>query len=315
MNDLEWLDDAALGLREAIESEAPATPDLADVLARARCIDADAVPADLQDGTAGGPDEPDEDERHVPELAAFTDALQREVEADVERRGLEPTSPPRPASSRRSWVAVLAVAAAVLVAVGLATRDPASARLDPETAPLSMVAKTVEALEAEGAWERPKATPRPAPPRPQTPEVEPTPVESPEQVDTVAPTADAPTRAKPRLGLDELEQRAMAAWKAGELDRAESLLRKVIARAGKGTKAELAYGDLFALAKQRGGAGKQAKVWRQYLRKFPHGRHADDARAGLCMRASGEAASKCWTEYLAKHPSGAHATRAHRAID
>lgn len=316
MNELDWMQDAALGLRAEIEQECDATPgqpDLADVLARARAIDAEAVPAGLV-----ALDDVDDEEIVDPELAVFTEALRDEVEADVVERTLHPAAPPvAPTRRRRAFVAIAAVAAILLAVIGLGTLQPDVARIDAESAPASMAAKTVETLTEDGAWSRPEApavTPEPAPRRQVAPKsVEPEPMPEP-AVETPETTA-APKARRPRVSLDELENQAMAAWKANELAKAEALFRKIIARAGRGKRAELAYADLFALAKQQGGAAAQAKVWRQYLRTFPKGRHADDARAGLCMRASGPAATECWSNYLDAHPGGAHASRAQRAIE
>ncbi len=316
MNELEWMQDAALGLRAEIEAEGVGRRDLADVLARARAIDADAVPPGL---TALG-DDGDEAELADAELAVFADALRHEVEGDVEDRAMHPATPPveEAPARRRAWAILGVLAAAVVAVVAVDALRPDVAQLDAEATPGSMASKTVDALAEDDAWtkaaeesKRPEVAPKPrSGPRPEAvPEAAPT-----LEIEAEPESRPAP-RAKRRPTLDELERDAMAAWKAGELARAESLLRVIIGRAGRGTKAELAYGDLFSLAKQRGGATQQTKVWRQYLEKFPNGRHADDARAGLCMRASGEAASKCWAKYLDKHPRGAHASRARRAVE
>ena len=316
MNELDWMQDAALGLRAEIEQEcdtSPGQPDLADVLARARAIDAEAVPEGLV-----ALDDIDGEEIVDPELAVFADALRDEVEADVAERTLHPAAPPAsPTWRRRAVVGVAAIAALLLAVLGLGTFQPDVARIDAESAPASMAAKTVETLAEDGAWSRPEApavAPKdePQPRRRVAPEPKPA---EPEPVVDVPETVDVPRTRRPRISLDELENQAMAAWKANELAKAEGLFHKIIARAGRGKRAELAYADLFALAKQRGGAAAQAKVWRQYLRTFPKGRHADDARAGLCMRASGDAATQCWSNYLDAHPGGAHASRAQRAIE
>ena len=42
-----------------------------------------------------------------------------------------------------------------------------------------------------------------------------------------------------------------------------------------------AYADLFTLAHQARDDKAQRKWWRAYLRRFPHGRFADDSRAGF----------------------------------
>ena len=95
---------------------------------------------------------------------------------------------------------------------------------------------------------------------------------------------------------------------------AERLFRRLAKRAGRGRLGDLAYGDLFTLARQRDERGKEAELWREYLRRFPDGRFADDARAGLCRRASGSAQLQCWERYLEDEPDGAHRAQARRAL-
>ena len=75
--------------------------------------------------------------------------------------------------------------------------------------------------------------------------------------------------------------------------------------------AEAAYGDLFALERRLG--GDAVTLWRAYLRQFPRGRYADDARAGVCRREPAADRGQCWTEYLAAHPDGAHRREAEQA--
>lgn len=296
--DRQWIRDAALGMREDIEAElrsTPGRPDLADVLARARAIDDDAVPSTLRATSEAKGDA----EQFDPELALFASALADEVEADVDARAMLPAA--TTSKPRRMWVATLAVAAAVLAMVVAVSPGSPSSSSDTAAQP-NMAPKTADTDRAEEAWKSAPVRPAPTPEPPSEAAPEP------------APERPTP-RAKPRRSLDDLEREAMAAWKAGELERAETLFRTIIRRAGRGPKAELAYGDLFALTKQRGGKATQSRTWRQYLRRFPNGQHADDARAGLCMRAADHAASKCWRDYLSKHPQGAHAAQARRALE
>lgn len=321
MNGLDGIEDAASALRSDIELELehlPGVPDLADVLARARAIDADAVPEGLgmiDDDADGLSDEQPLDAG----LAVFAAALRTEIEEDVDDRAMQPSIVPASgASTRQPWGVWVALAAVVLAVIGIATLGPSGEHRQLEDTPASMASKSLGDMAANGAWTQAvEPPPEPIVRKRALPSeaVVPPPAEAlaGPAVETEAPQTWTRVPRPKRPSLDALEADAMAAWKAGELDRAESLLRTIIRRAGRGTKAELAYADLFALEKQRGGATKQAQVWRQYLRRFPKGRHADDARAGLCMRTSGEAASTCWSDYLAKHPRGAHVKRAQRA--
>jgi hypothetical protein len=111
-----------------------------------------------------------------------------------------------------------------------------------------------------------------------------------------------------------LEDEAQALWARGELAAAEQKLREVLRVAGGTRRAELAYGDLFALVRQMHGADGQAVVWREYLGKFPDGRFADDARAGLCQRTAADGRAACWRGYLVRHPDGAHRGAAEAAL-
>ncbi|MEE9384305.1 MAG: hypothetical protein V3V08_12940 [Nannocystaceae bacterium] len=114
--------------------------------------------------------------------------------------------------------------------------------------------------------------------------------------------------------LRDLDAKAQALWREGELEAAERSFRRVIKLAGRGAIADLAYGDLFTLARQRGAPGDESKLWRQYIRRFPHGRFSDDVRAGLCRRANPSSAATCWRMYLDQHPGGSHAVEATRSL-
>ncbi|MCA9662706.1 MAG: hypothetical protein KC486_30480 [Myxococcales bacterium] len=132
--------------------------------------------------------------------------------------------------------------------------------------------------------------------------------------------ADAPRPAKtrreiaPESELEALDRQAQAAWRRGDLGEAERLLAALTERGGTSGHAELAFGDLFTLAHQRGRPAAQARYWRSYLRVFPRGRFADDARAGLCRQREGTAAATCWRRYLVRHPQGSHRVEAEEAL-
>lgn len=113
--------------------------------------------------------------------------------------------------------------------------------------------------------------------------------------------------AKPQASL---EDEAQVLWERGELVAAEQKFREVLKVAGNRRRAELAYGDLFALVRQLPGADTQAAVWHEYLDRFPRGQFADDARAGLCQRAQVSERAACWRNYLVNHPEGAHRKQA-----
>ncbi len=294
-------------------ARAAPVPDIADVWARVAAIDESLVPDDL---------ELDDDESSVVPLARarallssserddlgpFTAALRERVETQLQERGMAEI-PTRKLPAVRVSTAVLAIAAAlVLAAIGgfVAVR----ARVLPTG---GEAPHTVERMLAtDGAWvpRTPShATERVSPPKP-APIVE-APIETP-AIETPAP------RVRPKVDvdaeLDELEARAQALWQTGDLAGAEKLLREVIRRARRGVRVELAYGDLFAIARQRGGRTAQIAVWREYLRRSPDGRFSDDVQAGLCRHAPSADVADCWTEYLRARPNGAHAKEARKS--
>lgn len=316
MNEGEEVLDFAEALGLELEDElrtSPIVPDLADVFARARAIDETAIPDGLHpDVDLPGLDDEDlsEDAPLGLDLAMFASAMREDVEQD-----LEETQQARPRPRRRvtSFATIAAVAAALLVAfVSLPRLMPLIAEQGVDPGPVvepHLREGDTEALEFEAHDQRPRQ-PKPPAPRPAPPEVEQTVPEVPPEPQVVPPKPP-----KPRASLADLEAEAKALWASGDLAAAEAVLRKVIARAGRAERAELAYGDLFAIARQRGGGSAQAKVWREYLRRFPKGRYADDARGGLCRRASADDRGACWSDYLTEHPNGVHAAEARRATE
>lgn len=138
------------------------------------------------------------------------------------------------------------------------------------------------------------------------------PAEETEQVEDAAPARRKQRRAAPTL--DELDARAQQQLGEGDREAARATLENIVRKAGKSSMAQLAYGDLFTLAHARGDTKEQKALWKAYLRKFPSGRFADDARAGLCRHASEDAVDGCWADYLADFPKGAYRGQAHRAL-
>jgi hypothetical protein len=290
-------------------------PDIDDVWARVREIDESLLPADL-DAAA----DYDEDDGVLPfararamhstaehDLAPFAAALRQRIEGDLQERGLTEI-PARKLRLVRASTAVLALAAAlVLVVLGgtammrgrmLGTNDGTS-RIEGRMLADGAWIPRPERHASEGIAPAPRVDPEPAPAVVETPVPEPAPRVRPPKLDDDAL-------------LDDLEARAQAAWRAGDLEGAEKLLREVIRRSRRGVRVELAYGDLFAIARQRGGASAQVAIWREYLKRAPNGRFADDVQAGLCRHAPADDAADCWADYLQAHPQGAHAKEARR---
>ena len=296
-----WLDEHAT----------PPARDLADVLARAEAMSDEPLPASLRDGlddddALGGTDVPD------PELATFARDLRSVREDHLRERELE-AIPPVPQTATRKWMpyALAGLAAAALLVLGVARFSPDVATLRIEEQANAAERSAIGRADGGRAKLREAAAPterkvvREAP----VPEEA---IDAPEPEPETAPEPEATDAKGPRVTVEDLEQQAREAWKNGDLARAQRLFRMVVRRSGHSTRAELAYGDLFSVVKQRSGSSEQAKLWREYLRRFPRGRYADDARAGLCRRASEATQAECWADYLQAHPKGAHAQQARR---
>jgi hypothetical protein len=306
------------------ERATPPRPDFADVLSRAEAMSDQPLPSSLRDGLAEANIDDDEedddvDDRPDAELSLFAADLRDRHERHLRDRELRPIPAARPAQVRTRWVpyAVVASLAAALLLVIFGRGDgwlSTAAQDDGAGAP-SEAERTYDARRAEERAARLEAERRE---RAAMAEVEP--VEPDAEVELMpeppaiepAPSEPKAVEKTPRVTVEDLESQARAAWRRGELAEAERLFRRVTQRVRRGDAAELAFGDLFSIVKQRSGAAGQAKVWREYLQRFPDGRFSDDARAGLCRRATGEAQRTCWVEYLREHPNGTHADRARR---
>jgi hypothetical protein len=140
-------------------------------------------------------------------------------------------------------------------------------------------------------------------------------------------TDEVPPRSEPteRVGtapptnmadrLADLDARARAAWKSGDLATAQQTFGKLVRIGGRRDIVELAFGDLFSVARQRGDATSLRRYWRAYAARFPDGHYTDDARAGLCRTSSGDRKLRCWRDYLRDRPAGTYRRDAEAAID
>lgn len=311
-------------------------PDFATMMARARQLaeEVEASPrAPVIPLVAAHDDEPDE-HRDEASLAPFTAALRGELDAKLFERGLAgipplPAAAPRKRPVRAVVGALMAAAAVALLFAGtqavrqFGRADAVEANAVGESDPQRGVARSEPPRERAGA----------VPPASRAPAIEPVledrsmeePPEEPPAASTTsakdsldaAPALPRPRRAEPRKPTAtnspslSLEEEAQALWQRGELAAAEQKLREVLRQGGP--RAELAYADLFALTRQMRGVDGQAGVWREYLARFPGGRFAEDARAGLCQRASGDARTACWQDYREHHPDGTHRSQAEAA--
>jgi hypothetical protein len=120
-----------------------------------------------------------------------------------------------------------------------------------------------------------------------------------------APEPRTRSKASPRRDrIAELEEEAQAHLAARDYAQAERKLRKIIERGGVSRASELAHGDLFAVVRAQG--RDLVPEWKSYLATFPRGRYAEDARAGLCRRATGAKRDECWAIYERDFPQGSH---------
>lgn len=228
------------------------------------------------------------------------------------------------ASSRRMWATVLALAAAVvLVAGGVLSAVQLSegdAGVDRPEAALHGEQASAGEQEAVIVDDQPEPTRRVVEdeaPEHEVDEVEDVEIEDEQEAVIPADTQRKNPRrpkADPKPSLEEVDAAARAAWRAGDRAEAKRLYGEVVRRGGKRRLAEMAYGDLMAIARQTGARDEEAKLWRAYLAKFPKGAFADDARAGLCRRTSDGGADKCWTRYLADFPNGSHTKAARERL-
>lgn len=317
------------------DSEAVWRPAFAAVLARAQQLNPRlAAP---QARRAAQPTRSDDDETLAAALAPFVEAAQLEAELDVAAqadRGA-PGLPRRGRASPVRWALIagpLALAAAVVLLFGLLeARDARRADEPPQdNQALDQAERMRPMLEAEtrGSEHEPPSTmprARPASPRPEPaaviPEqeaplerIEPVPASAPEEPETEIDVSPAQRRSRRQRALLRLDDQAQRRLDEGDAAGAERAYRALVRKGGSSGLAQLAYGDLFTLAHRRGDAKGQRELWREYLRKFPRGRFADDARAGLCRLADASERATCWERYLDQFPTGAYHRQAGRAL-
>ena len=301
-------------LRERLERDIAATPpDFADVLARMQARSDEQLPSlalpedpEPESSTIAG-----EDEQLREQLAPACAVLRERVEASLAEADMRPLPTPVQRSRAPAMVAaaVLLAAAAIalaFVAPRLSTRlsqqQQGSLSVDEQRggseAGRALPRESEAAVERRAAAVSPEPTPEPV--EDETPE----PLEGGdaelEQQDRVEEQPAAPAKAKrPRVPLgerlDALDREAQERWQAGDTVGAAKLYCRLIDIGGKHPKVELAYAELFALTRASGGA--LAPHWRKYLRRFPTGRYAREAKAGLCRQVPSSEREACWAEY------------------
>lgn len=309
------LDAARDLLDEALEGHDP-LPDLDDVLERAGLPSSDEVARTQPRPTAGELDQLEAINADVRVLldAAFDPGLQRRSHR---RR-------------RWPWISAVAAGLAVVCLGGVAAASAyLEARADRTSVSVSLlihdrvddrwskaVSRTerwLDTVELEAATD-PSASDH-ASDSSQSSDTSGVEVSDDPAVEPADAEQDAAPRKRHRASDSELaalDAEAYALLKAGDRERARERFRHIVRVGGRSEYAELAFGELFALARRGGGQQDLAKLWRAYLRRFPLGRYSDDARAGLCRRAKPSEREQCWTDYLAKHPRGAARAEAER---
>lgn len=286
---------------------------------------------------------------HDPELFAFARDLQQSTQAQLQSRTLQPTlSPAKKGGRRRSWISgatVLAVAAVAVLWV-LNPGDMVFRLSGGSVHERYAAARQLESeeLERQAATQRKRhrrATP-PATHDPRSPsdttatkalgvesETETTETQAVTEAVTETSHLDAPPQDKlgpgeidppkrPRTAstnYQALQQKASRAWSDGQLKKAQSLLRKIAYRCPDRRLAESAFADLFSIGRQLGGKKALHHEWRRYLRRYPHGRYAQDARAGQCQTSKPDGAVRCWKQYLRDFPQGVYRQQAQDHLD
>ena len=301
-------------LREELDARLDRAPerDFLDVVGRVRDMALEATDGALL-AEYRALDE-DEDEDDAPELSdadarqleAINDDVRLMLDAALEDRRLAPIPAAALPKKRRAWGWAAAAAVVLFAGVAGATLAQSYLTATDTSEDLATQAEDERVLVPTGG-----VTHQPAAPQRTIDAAEPAIVE-PDPDSALTPPSEPPTPPEPRptpptsdQRLEALDAEAYALFRAGNLRGAQKKFERIVKIGGRSEYAEIAYGELFAIARQLDGTAKQDKLWRSYLRRFPRGRYADGARAGLCRRAEGQARTTCWTRYLKKHPKGA----------
>lgn len=313
-----FLDDVRADLTRRIDKREPAL-DLQDAVERAHARDAEAVPQAYVIASRDPallPEPPPTIER--PQLIAFLDDVRGQIESHARARELAPAPNPPRRTRRLLFATLVAVAAAALLfpAISAMRRQLVDTDVD-ASLPAAEMDRASTPSQGESTLRRPSAKRAPAPdelPTSTPPPDEPATSAIPEPPSTAPTRTPAPQRSAPTKGptLAELDARAQALLKAGDLGGARSALEDLVRRGGTSSYAELAFGDLFTIAHRQHRTTEQTSLWRRYLARFPDGRYADDASAGLCRSADDDA---CWSAYLRDWPRGSHRAEARRRLE
>ncbi|MCH9686801.1 MAG: hypothetical protein K0V04_35535 [Deltaproteobacteria bacterium] len=234
---------------------------------------------------------------------------------------------PAPASHRRGLTTVVAIAAVLIafvvgaVLLGQGSWRAESSRDDTGIDYSSASDRVPEPGARAGVVSPPvRSTPSSSSPAqvPPPPATQPEAWVPPAEPEPEAPAAETNTQAAPGPSKDArlraLDTAARAAWKRGELGRAQAYFEDLVRTAGRRDIADIAYGDLFALMRQQGDTAGLRRAWRRYAKRFPRGRYIDDARAGSCRTAADSEQRRCWEAYLRDRPRGTYTQHARDVV-
>lgn len=343
----EWIGDVVVAVEEAA-LHAGVPWDFAAMLARARALDPTVVSAEaVREAEQAEPvislalRREQRGTREDPEFARMVSDVRTATNHEVALRthgigGIGPALARPVGGARRVAVAVAVLAAGLVLLFGAvggvqmfrtAAAVPSAAALQQGDTSSTASERAVIENPATTARGPSRASPREAVPEQAAPEIADV---SPEPPATSVASSAVATRVlgKPRKSkavevaavlptltekLAALDADAHAAWKSGDFAQAEVKFEALIELAGATRLADLAYGDLFTLARRRGDATREVALWKRYLARFADGRFADDARAGLCRRDAATPQA-CWSAYLIDFPKGSYRTQAQRAI-
>lgn len=321
------LGDAQRRIEDMADAHGPR--DFAAVVGRAHRLDPEEVPAQMVEQAErlapvvqlGAARHSVQEHARDQALDAVVRDARSSLEEHVAQRRLAGIPPLRPASSRAvGWtirVGVLVAAAAGVVAVVMGFRTDPATRGDraPEHSQAADQRERVAPDRAVSPHEGRGTAPLAPHPPPASAELrsdsqpvaaEPDPVRPAPRAKRVGASPDTTAES-----LADMDARAQRLWREGNPDGARVVFEEIIALDRAGKRADLAYGDLFTLARQSGASERLAKLRREYLARFPRGRFADDARAGACRKAT----PACWREYLADFPDGSYVDEARRAVE